>query len=74
MLFTLTHTHVETTTTDFASQTNALESQLQKMISTYEGWCQKLKQGSVPLAPSRADTPPIDLDCNEGLCMVTLVI
>lgn len=42
-----TGTDPEIVTTALASQTNTLESQLSKLISSYDEWCQKLKQGSV---------------------------
>lgn len=62
----VTGTHTETATTDLTSQTNAFESQLSKLISSYDEWCQKIKQGSASLTPPMTDTHPTDNDCNQA--------
>lgn len=60
------NTHATGTTTDLASETDALESQLNKLISSYGEWCQKLKQGSTSLTPHMTDTQPTDNGCNQS--------
>lgn len=62
-----TGTPTETvTTTDVVSQTNTLESQLNKLICNYDALCQKLQQSSAPLTPQMPDTQPTDNDCNQS--------
>ena len=61
-----TGTHTETATTALSPQTNALESQLSKLLCSYE-LCQKLKPGSVSLTPHTADTQPTDNDSNQSV-------
>lgn len=60
-------THAETATTALAPQMNALESQLSKLLCSYDDLCQKLKPGSVSLTPHTADTQPTENDSNQSI-------
>lgn len=62
----VTGTHTETTTTDSASQHVALESQLNKLLSSYDELCQKLKLDNASRTPHIANTQPTDNDCNQS--------